>query len=82
MPRSQINPVQVTEDDWLSVNIQGGTDNSGVIVLDKAFVRTENGACYVYKEENGVLKKQPLTVGGNANGGMSVIVKAGNYQRR
>ena len=61
--------VQVTEDDWLSVNIQGGTDNSGVIVLDKAFVRTENGAYYVYKEENGVLKKQPLTVGGNANGG-------------
>ena len=38
--------VQVSEDDWLSVNIQGGTDNSGVIVLDKAFVRTENGACY------------------------------------
>lgn len=69
--------VQVTEDDWLSVNIQGGTDNSGVIVLDKAFVRTENGAYYVYKEENGVLKKQPLTVGGNANGGMSVIVKGG-----
>jgi hypothetical protein len=46
-------------------------------VLDKAFVRTENGESYVYKDDNGVLKKQVLSVGGNVNGGYSVLVKGG-----
>lgn len=45
--------------------------------MDKAFVLTENGTSYVYKDDHGVLKKQALTVGGNVNGGYSVLVKAG-----
>lgn len=68
---------QVSEDDWLSITLQTSTDSSGVIVLDKAFVRTENGKYYVYKDDNGVLKKQYLTIGGNVNGGSSVLVKSG-----
>lgn len=69
--------VQVSEGDWLSVTLQNSTDDSSLIVLDKAFVRTENGSYYVYKDDNGVLKKQPLTVGGSVNGGSSVLVKGG-----
>ena len=74
--------VQVTEDDWLSVNIQGGTDNSGVIVLDKAFVRTENGAYYVYKEENGVLKKAASDCWRKCKRRNVCNCKRRNYQRR
>lgn len=69
--------VQVSEDDWLSITLQRATDNSGVIVLDKAFVRMDNGKYYVYKDDNGVLKKQVLIVGGNVNGGSSILVKSG-----
>ncbi len=69
--------VEVSEDDWLSITLKRTSENSGVIVLDKAFVRSENGKYYVYMDENGVLKKQFLTIGGNVNGGSSVLVKAG-----
>lgn len=71
------NDVEVSEDDWLSITLKRTSENSGVIVLDKAFVRTENGKYYVYMDENGVLKKQFLTIGGNVNGGSSVLVKGG-----
>ena len=37
----------------------------------------KNGASYVYKDDNGVLKKQVLTVGGNVNGGYSVLITGG-----
>lgn len=40
-------------------------------------MRSENGVSYVYKDDNGVLKKQVLTVGGNVNGGYSVLVTGG-----
>lgn len=68
---------EVSEGDWLSVTLQNQTDSSQTIVLDKAFVRMENGAYYVFKDENGVLKKQQLTVGGSVNGGSSVLIKGG-----
>ena len=45
--------------------------------MDRAFVRSENGNSYVYKDDNGVLKKQKLIVGGNVNGGYSVLVTGG-----
>lgn len=69
--------VEVSEDDWLSITLKRSSENSGVIVLDKAFVRSENGKYYVYMDENGSLKKQFLTIGGNVNGGSSVLVKDG-----
>ena len=68
--------VKVSEDDWLTVTLQGTSQQNG-IVLDKAFVRSENGVSYVYKDDNGVLKKQILKVGGNVNGGYSVLVTGG-----
>ena len=65
--------VKVSDDDyWL----QSDTQSKG-IVLDRAFVRSENGNSYVYKDDNGVLKKQKLIVGGNVNGGYSVLVTGG-----
>ncbi|MDY3017656.1 MAG: hypothetical protein SOR79_10990 [Blautia sp.] len=69
--------VEVSEDDWLSITLKRSSENSGVIVLDKAFVRSENGKYYVYMDENGSLKKQFLTIDGNVNGGSSVLVKDG-----
>lgn len=68
--------VKVSEDDWLTVTLKSDSQQKG-IVLDKAFVRSENGVSYVYKDDNGVLKKQILKVGGNVNGGYSVLVTGG-----
>lgn len=69
--------VKVSDDDyWLTITLQSDTQSKG-IVLDRAFVRSENGNSYVYKDDNGVLKKQKLIVGGNVNGGYSVLVTGG-----
>lgn len=70
------NSVKVSDDDWLTVTLAGNAVSNG-IVLDRAFVRTENGVSYVYKDDNGVLKKQILKVGGNVNSGYSVLVTGG-----
>ena len=68
--------VKVSDDDWLTISLNNSTQTKG-IVLDRAFVRSENGVSYVYKDDNGVLKKQVLSVGGNVNGGYSVLVTGG-----
>ena len=69
--------VKVSDDDyWLTITLQSDTQSKG-IVLDRAFVRSENGNSYVYKDDNGVLKNQKLIVGGNVNGGYSVLVTGG-----
>ena len=68
--------VKVSDEDWLTISLTNSTETKG-IVLDKAFVRSENGVSYVYKDDNGVLKKQVLKVGGNVNGGYSVLVTGG-----
>ena len=68
---------EVSEDDWLSVTLQNQESASGAIVLDRAFVRSDNGVYYVYKDVNGVLARQELTTGGNVNGGYSVLITGG-----
>lgn len=68
--------VKVSDEDWLTISLSNSTQSKG-IVLDKAFVRSDNGVSYVYKDDNGVLKKQVLSVGGNVNGGYSVLVTGG-----
>ena len=68
--------VKVSDEDWLTISLTNSTETKG-IVLDKAFVRSENGVRYVYKDDNGVLKKQVLKVGGNVNGGYSVLITGG-----
>ena len=68
--------VKVSDADWLTITLKSDAQSKG-IVLDRAFVRSENGSSYVYKDDNGVLKKQKLSVGGNVNGGYSVLVTGG-----
>ena len=68
--------IKVSDDDWLTVMLAGNVVSNG-IVLDKSFVRTENGISYVYKDDNGTLKKQILKVGGNVNSGYSVLITGG-----
>lgn len=53
------------------------SQNTDGIVLSKAFVRTEDGVSYVYKDNNGVLKKQIVKVKENVNGGMYVLISSG-----
>lgn len=69
--------LEVSEDDWLNVSLKSEIPSKGSIVLPKAFVKTEDGVTYVYKDDNGVLKKQILTSGGNTDGGYSILIKAG-----
>ena len=47
------------------------------MVIQKAFVRSDNGSNYVYKDDNGVLKKQEISVGATVDSGYDVIVKGG-----
>lgn len=69
--------IQLEDMDWLDVTLKNNKTEEGSIVLSKAFVRSENGQNYVYKDDNGVLKKQILSVGGNVNGGYSVLIRGG-----
>lgn len=69
--------LKVRDGDWITVNLKEETSDGDSIVLDKAFVRTKDGTSYVYKDDNGVLKKQVLTVGGVVNSGYSVLIKGG-----
>lgn len=69
--------IKLSEQDWLNITLKNQSAATGSFVLDKAFVLSENGTNYVYKDDNGVLKKQALQVGGNVNGGYSVLVKGG-----
>ena len=71
------NTIQVTEEDWINVTLKNNTSDSKVIVLDKAFVKSENGSYYVYKDDNGILKKQKIVTDGNANSGYSILIKSG-----
>ena len=68
--------VQVSVGDWVDIQLEQNQSADG-IVLSKAFVRTEDGVSYVYKDDNGVLKKQIVKVKENVNGGTYVLVSAG-----
>lgn len=69
--------IKLSESDWLQITLKNENAVKGSFVLEKAFVLSENGKSYVYKDDHGVLKKQLLSVGGNVNGGYSVLVKGG-----
>lgn len=68
--------VTVRDQEWLNITLDAPVQD-GSFVLSKAFVRTENGSSFVYKDDNGVLKKQAVTVGGSVEGGYSVLIKGG-----
>ena len=69
--------VQVSAGDWVDIQLEQQTQSSDGIVLSKAFVRTEDGVSYVYKDDNGVLKKQIVKVKENVNGGAYVLISSG-----
>ena len=71
--RDIILSVMITFEDSIEKKEQA----SEGIVLSKAFVRTEDGVSYVYKDVNGVLKKQIVKVTQNVNGGMYVLINGG-----
>ena len=68
--------VKVQDGDYVNIMLAEEVSTTG-IVLSKAFVRTENGSSYVYKDDNGTLKKQIVSVGGNVEGGYSVLITGG-----
>ena len=68
--------LQLEDQDWVTVNYEASaTENS--MVIQKAFVRNDNNKNYVYKDDNGILKKQEISVGAAVDSGYSVIVKGG-----
>ena len=49
--------LQLEDQDWVTINYEAST-SEGSMVIQKAFVRSDNGSNYVYKDDNGLLKKQ------------------------
>ena len=72
-----LRAVQVSVGDWVDIQLEQQAQSTDGIVLSKAFVRTEDGVSYVYKDDNGVLKKQIVKVKENVNGGAYVLVSGG-----
>ncbi len=68
---------KVSDQDWLNVTMQKASEDSKGIVLEKAFVRSENGNYFVYKNEDGFLKKQYISVKANVDSGYSVLIGGG-----
>lgn len=54
----------------------GQQAEQGAVCLDPAMVRSEGGQYYVYKEQDGRLKKQPVTAEKSSDG-YTIIVKKG-----
>lgn len=63
--------------EYVTITLPSEELTDGSFVIQREFVRSEDGNNYVYKDDNGVLKKQLLSVGGNVNGGYYVLVKGG-----
>lgn len=69
--------IEFTSEDWITISIPDESAGSDKLIISKAFVKSENGVSYVYKDDQGVLKKQILSVGGSVDGGYSVLINAG-----
>ena len=48
------------------------------MLIDKAYVRTDNGGAYVMKDDNGVLKKQPVKTKQSSMSGFVYIISGLN----
>ena len=68
--------LQLEDQDWVTINYEASS-SEGSMVIQKAFVRSDSSTNYVYKDDNGVLKKQEISVGATVDSGYSVIVKGG-----
>ena len=69
--------LQFDTPDYVMVELQNSAVDNGSMVLSKAFVKSENGKNYVYKDDNGVLKKQEIRVGATVDSGYDIIIKGG-----
>ena len=69
-----------TDQDYVTVSVEKNTEQQKGVIISKAFVRSENGAYYVMKDDGGVLKKQYVRSGGTVNGGYSIRITAGIRQ--
>ena len=69
--------LQFDTPDYVMVEFQNSAVDNGSMVLSKAFVKSENGKNYVYKDDNGILKKQEIRVGATVDGGYDIIIKGG-----
>lgn len=61
---------------YMEITLEGANDNSDSIYIPMALIRKENGAYYVMKEEDGLLKKQLIQTG-EIKWGDTMEVKAG-----
>ena len=68
--------LQLEDQDWVTINYEASS-SEGSMVIQKAFVRSDSSTNYVYKDDNGILKKQEISVGATVDSGYSVIVKGG-----
>lgn len=69
--------LQFTDQDYVTISLKSNKLSKGSLVVMKAFIRTENGTSYVYKDVKGILKKQQVTVGSIVNSGYYAIVTSG-----
>lgn len=69
--------LQFTDQDYVTISLKANKLSKGSLVVMKAFIRTENGSSYVYKDVKGTLKKQTITVGSIVNSGYYAIVTGG-----
>ena len=69
--------LQFTDQDYVTISLKSNKLSKGDLVVMKAFIRTENGTSYVYKDVKGTLKKQQVTVGSIVNSGYYAIVTSG-----
>ena len=69
--------LQFTDQDYVTITLQSNKLAKGSLVVMKAFIRTEHGNSYVYKDNNGTLKKQQVTVGSIVNNGYYAVVTSG-----
>ena len=69
--------LEITDGDWIQITVAQEKSTSDAIVIDRAFVRSENGSHYVYKDDNGILKKHYIKVGSFISGGYYAKIDAG-----
>ena len=69
--------LQFTDQDYVTVSLKSNKLAKGSLVVMKAFIRTENGTSYVYKDVKGTLKRQQITVGSIVNSGYYAVVTSG-----
>lgn len=71
------NPQNLKKGDSLELTIDTSSEGSDSgLYIDKSYVRTENGQSYIYKDDNGKLKKQTVKTG-KSLWGSYVEIKSG-----